>query len=107
MPRPLATTTANGTNLYSLSALMGSHVKRRSYHHKASGFCPLCPSHSCLPAEPCACKGRRSGDVVIGWFEGVFLFSLTLPPSSHEAEVMANQTLLFSVTSLCKSLPSQ
>lgn len=35
---------------------------------------------------------------MIGWFEGVFSFSLTVPPSSREAEVMSTQTL-------CQRLP--
>lgn len=43
---------ANGTNLYSLSALMSSHAERWPYH-RASGSYHLSPS-------PVACQARRA-----------------------------------------------
>lgn len=43
---------------------------------------------------------------MIGWFEGVFSFSLTLPPSSHEVEVTSNQTLCFQRLPFAKACPA-
>lgn len=43
---------------------------------------------------------------MIGWFEGVFSFSLTLPPSSYEVEVMSNQTLCFQRLPFAKTCPA-
>ncbi|TNN45724.1 hypothetical protein EYF80_044075 [Liparis tanakae] len=49
---PPPTPLANGTNLYSLSALMSSHAEKRPYHI-ASGSHHLSPSPNCLPSLEC------------------------------------------------------
>lgn len=67
---------ANGTNLYSLSALMSSHAERLPYH-KASGSHHLSPSPADYQAQHCDWHVERVRGWVWRWTL-VFVFMLTL-----------------------------
>ena len=91
-PHPLA----NGTNLYSLSALMSSHAERWPYH-RASGSHHLSPS-------PAACQARRDDGQAEsvqerGWMwwrrctlVSIFIWTLVTPDRCPLVQNRANNT---------------